>query len=124
MFDYDGRIFRSISNSDGGDVSGETNFHYHQRGDLVWAIYNGGYVLFGTLLARVDAFGNLDMRYQHISVDGTFKSGLCQSRPERLPDGRLRLHERWQWSDGAEGEGTSIIEEIPKDDLHNEYFDV
>jgi hypothetical protein len=114
MFDYDGRIFRSISNSEGGDVSGETTFSYHQRDDIVWATYCGGSVIFGTLLARVDSIGNLDMRYQHISADGTFKSGFCQSRPERLPDGRLRLHERWQWSDGAEGEGISIIEEIPK----------
>jgi hypothetical protein len=114
MFDYEGRIFRLVESSDGGDVSGETTFHYHQRDDLVWATYSGGSVLFGTLLARVDASGNLDMRYQHVSVDRAFKSGHCQSRPERLPDGRLRLHERWQWSDGAEGHGSSIIEEIPR----------
>jgi hypothetical protein len=114
MLEYEGRFFRSVANSDGGDVSGETTFHYHQRDDLVWATYTGGSVLFGTLLAKVDAFGNLDMRYQHVSVDGTFKSGHCQSRPERLPDGRLRLHERWQWTHGAEGQGVSIIEEIPR----------
>jgi hypothetical protein len=115
MFEYEGRVFRSVMNSDGGDVSGETTFHYHQRDDLVWATYSGGSVLFGTLLAKTDAFGNLDMRYQHISVDGAFKSGHCQSQPERLPDGRLRLHERWQWSDGAQGQGISIIEEIPRE---------
>jgi len=114
MLEYEGRVFRSVANSDGGDVSGETTFHYHQRDDLVWATYTGGPVLFGTLLAKVDTFGNLDMRYQHVSVDGTFKSGRCQSRPERLPDGRLRLHERWHWTDGAEGRGISIIEEIPR----------
>jgi hypothetical protein len=117
MFEYDGRIFRSVANSNGGDVNGETTFHYHQKNDIVWATYVGGSVLFGTLLARVDAFGNLDMRYQHISVNGTFKSGQCQSRPERLHDGRLRLHERWRWSDGAEGHGTSIIEEISRDTI-------
>jgi hypothetical protein len=112
MVDYDARVFRSVANSAGGDVDGETTFHYHQRGDVVWATYAGGSVVFGTLLAKADDEGNLDMRYQHVAVDGTFKSGRCQSRPERLPDGRLRLHERWQWTDGARGQGESIIEEV------------
>ena len=113
MFDYDDRVFRSVANSDGGDVDGETTFNYHQRDNVVWATYAGGTVVLGTLVAKVDVHGNLDMRYQHVAADGTFKSGRCQSRPERLPDGRLRLHERWQWTDGAEGQGESIIEEVP-----------
>ena len=112
MFDYDARIFRPVANSEGGDVNGETKFHYHQRDNIVWATYAGGSVVFGTLLAKVDASGNMDMRYQHVSVDGNFKSGHCQSRPETLPDGRVRLHEQWEWTDGAEGQGVSIIEEI------------
>jgi hypothetical protein len=112
MVDYNARIFRSVANSDGGDVNGETTFDYHQRDDLVWATYSGGSVAFGTLLAKADAAGNLDMQYQHVAVDGNFKSGRCQSRPETLPDGRLRLHEQWQWTDGAEGNGVSIVEEV------------
>jgi hypothetical protein len=113
MIRYDGRLFRSVENSAGGDVGSATTFHYRQEDDVVWATYSGGSVRFGTLLATVDADGNLDMRYQHVSVDGQFKTGRCQSRPEKLPDGRLRLHERWQWTGGADGEGVSIIEEIP-----------
>jgi hypothetical protein len=109
---YDGRVFRSIENSAGGDVGGQTTFHYRQRGDLVWATYQGGAVSFGTLLAKADAAGNLDMRYQHLA-GAVFKSGRCQSRPEVLLDGRLRLHERWQWTNGDAGEGSSIIEEVP-----------
>jgi hypothetical protein len=112
MIDYDARAFRSVANSDGGDVDEATTFHYRQRDDVVWATYAGGAVVFGTLLAKVDAFGNLDMRYQHVAVGGNFKSGRCQSRPERLPDGRLRLHEAWRWTDGAEGEGVSVVEEV------------
>jgi len=112
MVNYDARVFRSVANSNGGDVDGDTTFHYHQRDDVVWATYAGGSVVFGTLIAKTDDAGNLDMRYQHVSVDGSFKSGRCQSRPEQLSDGRLRLHERWQWTDGANGAGESIIEEI------------
>jgi putative acetyltransferase len=109
---YDGKLFRSVSNSTGGDVGAETTFHYRQEGDLVWATYAGGAVRLGTLVATADAEGNLDMRYQHVGADGAFKTGRCCSRPEVLPDGRLRLHERWRWTDGAEGEGVSVIEEI------------
>lgn len=109
---YDGRVFRSVANSDGGDVGAETVFHYHQRDDVVWATYAGGSVAFGTLVAKVDDAANLDMRYHHVSTDGDFKSGRCHSRPEILSDGRIRLHERWQWTDGAAGEGSSVIEEV------------
>ena len=109
---YDGKLFRSISNSPGGDVGSETTFRYRQEGDLVWATYAGGAIRLGTLLATVDRDGNLDMRYQHVGTDGGFKSGRCRSRPERLPDGRVRLHERWQWTEGATGEGVSVVEEI------------
>ena len=101
-----------MSNSDGGDVGGETLFHYHQRDDVVWATYSGGLVRFGTLVATMDPDGSLDMRYQHVSIDGSFKSGRCRSRPERMSDGRLRLHEEWQWTDGASGHGQSIVEEV------------
>lgn len=111
MLNYEGRVFQSVSTSEGGDVSDETVFHYRQDGSVVWATYAGGAVVFGTLVAKVDGDGQLDMRYQHLASDGMFKSGRCHSRPERLPDGRLRLHERWKWTDGAEGEGESIVEE-------------
>lgn len=110
---YDGRSFRSTTNSAGGDVGGDTIFRYHQQGELVWGTYAGGAVKWGTLLARVDGAGNLDMRYQHIGSDGAFKAGRCLSRAEVLPDGRLRLHERWIWTEGAAGEGQSTVEEIP-----------
>ena len=52
---YEGKTFRSVSNSASGDVSGETRFRYHQDGDLVWATYEGGSVRFGTLVAKADA---------------------------------------------------------------------
>ncbi|MEZ5283710.1 MAG: hypothetical protein R2712_02645 [Vicinamibacterales bacterium] len=112
MIDYDGRRFRSVRNSAGGDVSGDTVFEYRQAGAVVWATYSGGGVLLGTLLARVADDGSLDMRYQHLAPDGQFRAGRCESRPERLPDGRLRLHERWRWTDGADGTGTSVVEEV------------
>jgi hypothetical protein len=108
--DYDGRRFRSVENSAGGEVDAATTFDYHQVGDVVWATYGGGGIRFGTLVALVAADGCLDMRYQHVNAAGQLMTGRCRSTPELLPDGRLRLHEDWQWTSGSSGR--SIIEEV------------
>lgn len=113
--DLDGRTFRSVRNTDNGDVGAETVFHYHQHGDIVWAEYHGGAVVRGHLLARVLETGQLDMRYHHLNDRGEFMLGTCLSTPERLPDGRLRFHESWQWLTGDGSAGTSVIEEVRGD---------
>ena len=48
-----------------------------------------------------------------ITTDGAIKTGRCHSRPEILVDGRIRLHERWQWSEGGTESGQSVVEEVP-----------
>lgn len=110
--DLDGKRFRAVSNSSEGDVDSETVFEYHQDGRVVWATYAGGGVRFGTLIATVLDDGRLDMRYQQVAADGAIKSGRCLSAPEALPDGRVRLHEAWEWTEGGAGSGTSVVEEI------------
>jgi len=39
-------------------------------------------------------------------------TGICKSKPEILPNGKIRLHERWQWTSGDLSLGQSIIEEL------------
>ena len=63
-------------------------------------------------MAKVIENDALDMRYEHINSAGEIMTGLCLSRPEILPDGRIRLHEKWQWTSGDLSSGESIIEEI------------
>jgi Domain of unknown function (DUF3291) len=109
---YDGRRFRNRSNSPNGTCSPETEFHYHQSDSHVWATYAGGQVRFGSLVAVADPAGVLDMRYHHVDSAGEFRTGKCVSRPEILDDGRLRLHERWQWTNGDQSSGHAIIEEV------------
>ena len=109
--DYDGRRFCAVANTPNGSVSPATVFDYRQHGDVVWATYEGGAIAFGTLVATVDADGALDMRYSHVGTDGTLRTGTCRSIPERLADGRLRLHETWQWTSGDGSAGTSTLEE-------------
>src|SRR6476620_11035514 len=111
---YDNRCFASVSNSDSGEVSSETIFHYHQKNDLVWAEYQGGEIVFGTLIAKVLADDALEMCYQHLNMRGELMTGKCVSTPEVLTDGRIRLHEKWQWTCGDFSSGESVIEEINK----------
>jgi Domain of unknown function (DUF3291) len=108
---YDCLSFRSLENPD-GEVDGETRFFYRQRGSRVWATYRGGAIAFGSLVAAAAGDGRLDMRYQHVNRDGEWRAGQCRSTPERLPDGRLRLHESWQWTTGAVGQGQSMVEQV------------
>lgn len=110
---YDNRSFRSISNSETGEVGGETLFRYHQEDNIVWAEYSGGEIVRGTLIAKVLPDDSLEMRYQHINRWGELMTGVCKSIPERLTDGRIRLYETWQWTSGDQSSGESVIEEIP-----------
>lgn len=109
---YDGKTFRPASNSPNGEVGDDTRFHYHQDGNIVWAEYSGGSVAKGSLVAVVGEDGTLDMRYHHVNKDGALMTGRCQSRPVRLPDGKLQLHETWQWTSGDLSSGTSVLEEV------------
>ncbi|RYY66598.1 MAG: n-acetylglutamate synthase [Chitinophagaceae bacterium] len=112
MIDYNGRRFRGVSNTENGEVSGDTEFQYRQSGNIVTAIYSGGPILIGHLLATAGESGVLDMRYHHVNTAGELLTGECRSVPELLPDGRLRLHESWRWTSGDGSSGTSIVEEV------------
>lgn len=109
---YENRKFRSVQNTESGDVGVDTVFSYHQDGDLVWAEYTGGEIVFGMLIAKVLDDDSLDMRYQHLNKAGELMTGICRSTSEVLPDGRIRLYEKWQWTCGDLSSGESIIEEI------------
>ena len=112
MIDYNNKRFRSIESTANGEVSGDTIFHYWQEGNVVWATYKGGNITFGNLIANADRYGNLDMRYQHVNGKGTIQTGKCKSTPEIFEDGKIRLHESWEWTSGDLSKGESVIEEI------------
>lgn len=109
---YDGRRFASVRNSTAGEVGPATVFHYHQSGDIVWAEYGGGEIVRGQLIAACNSDGILDMRYQHLNIGRQLMTGTCRSTPEILPDGRIRLYEKWRWTSGDRAEGESVIEEV------------
>lgn len=109
---YDHKTFRAVVNTANGETSAETVFQYRQTGTLLTGTYGGGRIVAGQLLGLVDEAGNLDFRYHHLNTAGQLQTGTCQSTPEVLPGGRLRLHERWQWTSGDGSAGSSVVEEL------------
>lgn len=112
MINYHDKKFVSVNNTANGEVSSETFFNYKQDGKIISASYQGGEIVKGTLIGIVNDNGSLEFRYNHVNVHNELRGGMCKSTPEILADGRIRLHERWKWTDVDQSEGESIIEEI------------
>jgi hypothetical protein len=109
---YNGRKMRLVSNTAGGDVPDGQVFEYRQDGARVWSVYHSAEARFGSLVASADAEGKLDLRYQQLDPKGTPRTGRCVTTPERLDDGRLRMLEVWQWTNGDGTRGESVLEEV------------
>ena len=108
---YNNKKFRPISTTENGETSNETLFHYKQTGNMLTAEYSGGKIKYGHLIGLVDEFGNITMRYHQINDNDELMTGICFSTPEILENGKIRLHESWEWTSGDQSKGTSIIEE-------------
>ncbi len=111
MIDYNGKIFRPTSNSENGETSSETVFIYKQTGNILTSEYSGGKIKMGHLIGIVDENGNIDMCYHQVNNKDEIMTGICKSTPEILENGKIRLHESWQWISGDKSKGQSIIEE-------------
>lgn len=114
VIDYNGRCFVSIENTDNGEVSSKTIFEYKQEGHIISAAYSGGEIVKGTLIGVIKGDGCLEFRYNHVNNKNEIRGGQCTSTPKILPDGRIRLYEKWKWLDSEATEGNSIIEEVRK----------
>jgi hypothetical protein len=111
MVDMDGRVLRAAGDVTGGDVDAATEFRFRQAGDMVWGRYSGGAIRLGFLVGTSDGAA-LRLRYSHLNTAGETASGHTVDRVEELADGRVRLHEAWQW-DSRDGSGSSVLEEQP-----------
>ncbi len=109
---YNHKKFRPVQNSENGETSIETIFEYHQNGKILTSEYQGGQIVKGHLIGLVDPEGTIDMRYHQINTKGELMTGICTSKPELMPNGKIRLHETWQWTSGDQSTGTSVLEEL------------
>lgn len=109
---YDGRKFITKMNSENGEVGEQTNFTYHQNGNLLWAEYSGGYILKGSLIGSVLCNGELDFVYHHMNQNMEIKTGKCHSVPTVQENGKIELSEKWQWTSGDYSKGESLLVEV------------
>ena len=94
MLNLDNKKFVAVENTANGEVSSQTEFHYHQQGNMIWAEYGGGEILKGFLIEKW-----IDDRL-----------GRCCTTFS-LEESKLVGHEKWQWLDTLE-QGNSLIREI------------
>lgn len=109
---YNNKTFRPIQNSENGETTEETIFEYKQKGNILTSEYWGGQIKKGHLIGLVDEKGHIQMRYHQVNEKDELMTGNCYSKPEILENGKIRLHETWEWTSGDKSKGQSIIEEI------------
>lgn len=112
MINYNDKRFKPVTNSPNGETGNDTIFYYKQTGNILTATYSGGKIKAGQLIGIVNQSGEIDMRYHQVNINNELMSGICHCIPEILPNGKIRLHEEWQWTSGDCSKGKSIIEEI------------
>ena len=45
------------------EVSSKTIFKYYQKDQIIWATYEGGSILLGNIVGKVDEDGKIEMRF-------------------------------------------------------------
>ena len=106
----DGLRMRVVATAADGEVDTDTRFSFTQRGRTVWASYAGGAVSMGYLVGTFES-GELIFRYAQVDARGEVHGGRSRCEVERLPHGRLRLREHFQW-ESRSGSGTNVLEEV------------
>lgn len=109
---YHNKKFRPVANSKNGETTNETIFEYKQTGNILTAAYKGGSIRLGHLIGLVDTNGEINMRYHQVNLQGELMTGICRSKPQIMPNGKIRLNEDWQWTSGNRSKGKSILEEM------------
>ena len=112
MINYNDKSFRPISSSENSETTSKTIFVYKQNGNILTSTYKGEHIIEGHLIGLVDNNGCINMRYHQINTKGELMSGKCFSKPEINTNGKIILHESWEWTSGDKSKGISILEEI------------
>ncbi len=108
----DGKVFVAVASGETGEVNKETTFTYHQRGQLIWAIYEGGEIVMGSLMGKVTGAQSFEIVYHHMNQRGNIMTGKCKSSIHRDENKQIRIEESWQWTSGDYSTGTSTLIEV------------
>jgi hypothetical protein len=109
--EYDNMDFYGVSSTAGeGIITSDTIYHVHCDGDLISGEFSGGGIKRGMFNGRYyPEDGSASFNWNHQPVGGVMMGSNCESTPEILPDGRVRLTLRWYCFDSGQ-EGIDIIE--------------
>ncbi len=111
-WNYHQKKFKAVNNSSNGEVSSDTIFSYFQSGDLIWGDYQGGAIRKGSLVGLCKRAGELKFSYQHVNDKNEVLTGKCISKPSLTAQGKMQLHEQWEWTCKDYSKGSSILQEI------------
>ena len=109
---YHNKKFKVLQSSKNSSIGTELVFHYQQFENIVSCSYADKNILKGELLGLVKEDGRIEMSYQQIDNTYNLRTGTCISTPEILDNGKLLLHEKWQWTSGDKSSGTSTLKEL------------
>ncbi len=113
----DDKIFVPVENTDNGTVSGQTRFHFWQKGKVFFADYVGGDVSEGHIIGKLTGDFSGEMLYHCLTKDGRLKAGQASAVFSEMEDGRLAIDIEWEWLtenklDADDPKGTSRYEEV------------
>lgn len=109
---YNGKRFKVVTNSTNGEISSDLVFSYSQHENIIFCAYSDAEIVSGHILGTVDAEGTIHLSYHQINTKNELKTGICVSTPEFMENGKIRIHEAWEWTSGDQSKGFSILEEL------------
>ena len=109
--DLNGKTFRAIANSSHGTLNTETRMTFAEEGEDVTAVYGGGTIRRGFVVARRTAANHLEMLYHCITTAGELKAGRALATfAEDSTGGKMHLDWQWLTGDGAAGTSDWVVE--------------
>lgn len=103
---FNNKKFFLVENSENGTVNSETIFEYKQEGDLVTAIYYGGNIRNGNIIAVVKD-NQLEMLYHCLTTENQLKAGKAIAAISIANNNKIKLTLNWQWLNDDQNKGVS-----------------
>ncbi len=94
-----------------GVVNHHTIFSFKQESNKVSAEYAGGLIVKGYLVGLL-RHDQLEFSFCQLQSNGRLDNGISTATVDFLPDGRLRLIEKFTWHSRHGESGTNIFEQI------------
>lgn len=109
MFNLHFKQFKSLENSNNGEVSESTTFIYYQDDNQIWGEYEGGDIKSGRLTGQKTTENGFEFSYAHENIHGKTKTGTCKTQVSFSRTGKIILNETWEWTCDDYSQGHSVL---------------